>query len=82
MKIFAREFLWFISAVLLSLPIAYLFVQYMSLTPEKSVPTVDEQAFEIEIFFTGALIGFIFTYVMRLVMWAISKTLLNDENDS
>ena len=46
MKIFAREFLWFITAIILALPVAYLFIQYMSLSPTGNQPTIQEQTFE------------------------------------
>tara|TARA_A100000164_G_C21638389_1_gene644630 strand:+ start:343 stop:579 length:237 start_codon:yes stop_codon:yes gene_type:complete len=78
MKIFAREFLWFIAAIILALPVAYLFIEYMSLTPEDNQSTIHEQAFEIELFITGVIIGIIFTYIMRLVIWAIKKIIIEE----
>ena len=78
MKIFAREFLWFITAIILALPVSYLFIEYLSLTPAGDQSTIYEQTFEIELFITGALIGIIFTYIMRLVIWAIKKILIEE----
>ena len=78
MKIFAREFLWFITAIILALPVSYLFIEYLSLTPAGDQSTIYEQTFEIELFITGALIGIIFTYIMRLVIWAIKKILIKE----
>lgn len=76
MKIFAREFLWFITAIILALPVAYLFIEYMSLTPAGNQLTIQEQTFEMELFITGGIIGIIFTYIMRLVIWAITKIII------
>jgi|TARA_B100000780_G_scaffold273424_1_gene236990 hypothetical protein len=76
MKIFAREFLWFITAIILALPVAYLFIEYMSLTPAGNQSTIQEQTFEMELFITGGIIGIIFTYIMRLVIWAITKIII------
>ncbi len=76
MKIFAREFLWFITAIILALPVAYLFIEYMSLTPADNQSTIQEQTFEMELFITGGIIGIIFTYIMRLVIWAITKIII------
>jgi len=76
MKIFAREFLWFITAIILALPVAYLFIEYMSLTPAGNQSTIQEQTFEMELFITGGIIGIIFTYIMRLVIWALTKILI------
>ena len=78
MKIFAREFLWFITAIILALPVSYLFIEYLSLTPAGDQSTIFEQTFEMELFITGALIGIIFTYIMRLVIWAIKKILIKE----
>lgn len=78
MKIFAREFLWFITAIILALPVAYLFIEYMSLTPAGNQSTIQEQTFEMELFITGGIIGIIFTYIMRLVVWAIAKTIIEE----
>ncbi|MAZ41186.1 MAG: hypothetical protein CMB93_00145 [Flammeovirgaceae bacterium] len=78
MKIFAREFLWFITAIILALPVAYLFIEYMSLTPAGNQSTIQEQTFEMELFITGGIIGIIFTYIMRLVVWAITKTIIEE----
>ena len=78
MKIFAREFLWFITAIILALPVSYLFIEYLSLTPAGDQSTIYEQTFEMELFITGALIGIIFTYIMRLVIWAIKKILIEE----
>jgi hypothetical protein len=76
MKIFAREFLWFITSIILALPVAYLFIEYMSLTPAGNQSTIQEQTFEMELFITGGIIGIIFTYIMRLVIWAITKIII------
>ena len=78
MKIFAREFLWFITAIILALPVSYLFIEYLALTPAGDQSTIYEQTFEMELFITGALIGIIFTYIMRLVIWAIKKILIEE----
>lgn len=78
MKIFAREFLWFITAIILALPVAYLFIEYMSLTPAGNQSTIQERTFEMELFITGGIIGIIFTYIMRLVIWAITKIIIEE----
>ncbi len=78
MKIFAREFLWFITAIILALPVSYLFIEYLALTPSGDQSTIYEQTFEMELFITGAIIGFILTYIMRLVIWSIKKILIEE----
>ena len=78
MKIFAREFLWFITAIILALPVSYLFIEYLALTPAGDQSTIYEETFEMELFITGAIIGFILTYIMRLVIWSIKKILTEE----
>ena len=78
MKTFAREFLWFITAMILALPVSYLFIEYLALTPSGDQSTIYEQTFEMELFITGAIIGFILTYIMRLVIWSIKKILTEE----
>ena len=78
MKIFAREFHWFITAIILALPVSYLFIEYLALTPSGDQSTIYEQTFEMELFITGAIIGFILTYIMRLVIWSIKKILTEE----
>ena len=78
MKVFAREFLWFITAIILALPVSYLFIEYLALTPSGDQSTIYEQTFEMELFITGAIIGFILTYIMRLVIWSIKKILIEE----
>ena len=78
MKFFAREFLWFITAIILALPVSYLFIDYLALTPSGDQSTIYEQTFEMELFITGAIIGFILTYIMRLVIWSIKKILTEE----
>jgi len=50
----------------------------MSLTPTGNQSTIQEQTFEMELFITGGIIGIIFTYIMRLVVWAIAKTIIEE----
>ena len=77
MKFFAREFLWFITAIILALPVSYLFIDYLALTPSGDQST-NGTNFEMELFITGAIIGFILTYIMRLVIWSIKKILTEE----
>lgn len=72
MRIFAREILWFFIALLFAVPLAYLFVHLMNLTPEGIKLSQDERVFQMEFFFTGGFLGVIGVYIMRVIMWSIS----------
>ena len=79
MKTVARELIWFFVAVLLAVPVGYLFGSLLELKPEGKSATPIEDVFEMELFIIGAVIGFILTYVMRILMCAINKHLVNKE---
>ena len=71
MKVFAREMLWLLIAVVVAVPLAYFFVFLMNLVPEGIILSQDEKVFQMEFFFIGGIIGFIGVYIMRVVIWAI-----------
>jgi heme/copper-type cytochrome/quinol oxidase subunit 2 len=79
MKVFARELIWLMIALMLCLPVAYIFGSMLQLSPEDQVMRVEEEVFEMELYIIGAIIGVIFTYIMRLVMWAIVKYAARNE---
>ena len=78
MKAFARELAWFFIAILIAIPIAYLFAHMMNLQPEGIKMTPHEEVFQMELFITGAVLAFICTYVMRVIIWAVSKYIINE----
>ena len=80
MKALARELIWFFIAIVLATPVAYFFSQLLGLKPEGSLLTVDEDVFQMELFIVGWIIGFICTYFMRVIIWAVSKYLIKEED--
>jgi len=48
------------------------------LQPEGVQTTSIEEVFEMELFLIGAIIGFVCTYLMRVLIWSIMKNLIND----
>ena len=80
MKTVARELMWLLIALLLAIPIGYLFGTILELQPESDTATTIEAVFEMELFIIGAIIGFALTYVMRVFMWAITKQLANTKS--
>lgn len=77
MRIFAREMLWLFIAILFAVPLAYLFVHLMNLSPEGMTLTQDEEVFQMDFFFIGGILGIIGVYVMRVIMWSISTLAKN-----
>ena len=76
MKAFARELAWFFIAILIAIPIAYLFAHLMNLSPEGIKMTQHEEVFQMELFIIGAILGFICAYVVRMIIWAVTKYLV------
>jgi hypothetical protein len=79
MKIIARELLWFFTAVVIGLPVGYIYLKYLALQPEGDNYKIQEEVFEMEFFLMGWFIGVIGTYIARLVKWAICKIFIPDE---
>jgi len=79
MKIFARELLWFLLALVLAAPIAWLFSYSLGLTPAGPALSTEEEVFQMEFFIIGYVVGIVGTYLMRLVAWAVSKVFTKAE---
>ena len=79
MKALARELIWFFIAILLATPIAYFFGHIEGLKPEGAQMTIEEEVFQMEMFIIGFIIGFVCTYFMRVIIWAIAKILIKEE---
>ena len=79
MKILARELIWFFIALILAVPVAYLFSYSMGLEPEGITLSTEEEVFQLEFFIIGYCIGIICTYIMRIVIWAVTTYLINED---
>ena len=53
MKIIARELLWFFTAVVIGLPVGYIYLKYLALQPEGDNYKIQEEVFEMEFFLMG-----------------------------
>lgn len=78
MKVFAREFLWFIVALIFAVLVGYFFGYSLDLNPESTVATIQESVFEMELFMIGGIFGFLGAYILRMIAWAITKQLIGD----
>jgi ABC-type multidrug transport system permease subunit len=79
MKALARELIWFFIAVILASPIAYFFGYVMGLEPEGAKMVIEEEVFQMEMFIIGGIIGFVCTYLMRVIIWAMAKFLIHED---
>ena len=79
MKILARELIWFFIALILAAPVAYLFSYLIGLEPEGVTLSTEEEVFQLEFFIIGYIIGMVCTYIMRIVIWAVTTYLINED---
>jgi hypothetical protein len=70
-KIVAREFLWFFIILVLSAPLAFIFINALELVAEGDFFTDNELNFIAELFLLSYLICFAGLYIMRFVVLAI-----------
>ncbi|MEQ9289274.1 MAG: hypothetical protein RIG77_20270 [Cyclobacteriaceae bacterium] len=80
MKALARELIWFFIAAILSIPIAYFFIYLMGLSPEGAQLSKTEEVFQMELFIIGAILGFVCTYFIRVIIWSVAKYLTEDDS--
>jgi hypothetical protein len=76
MKVFAREIIWFFIALVLATPVGFIFSYSIRLQPQGNELNELETVFEMEFFIIGAILGFMFTYFMRAIIWAVAKYLV------
>ena len=78
--VFAREFLWFIGALVLSIPLAFLFLWMLGLTTDTTIYTREEEIFATKLFLLGYILSFLGIYLTRIV-YACIKLVLTGEDD-
>lgn len=50
----------------------------MNLEPEGPSMSQTEEVFQMELFIIGGIIGFVSTYLMRIIIWAVAKFLISE----
>jgi len=70
-KAILREILWFFVALLLSVPLAFVFIGMLKLTSGGPELNDVEKVFTLQLFLIGAAVSFVCVYVVRLVYLAI-----------
>ena len=78
--VLAREFLWFIGALVLSIPLAFLFLWMLGLTTDTTIYTREEEIFATKLFLLGYILSFLGIYLTRIVYDCI-KLVLTGEDD-
>lgn len=75
-KAVARELLWFFTAIICAVPISLLFNYLLNMQPVANEPTLQEKVLQLDfILIIGLIVGMLFVYLVRLVIWAIKMVL-------
>lgn len=73
-KFIAKEFLWLLIALVLAVPIAFLWLAGLDIVSAEQTFSEDEKVFVIELFLLAYAFGVVGVYLVRFVIGAI-KTL-------
>jgi hypothetical protein len=72
-----KEIIWFFIAVLMSIPLSFLFLSFLSLTSQEPAMNRVEKIFTVQLFVIGCVIMFVCTYTVRIVVKGIKMLLGN-----
>ena len=75
-KIFYRELLWFIMAIIFSLLLSFVYLEIMDLSSSDRHLKSIERIFSVQLYLIGCIVSFISIYIVRLIV-GIIKTLVN-----
>ena len=73
MKGLAREFLWFFLTLLISLPLAVVFLWFFGFTPETINLSERQRSYAWGTYLISYLVSFIAVYLMRFTAMAVRK---------
>jgi len=71
--IFLRELFWFVLSFVLSLVLAFFFLELLNLTASgRSLKRV-EQVFSVQLYLIGCVVSFIAIYIVRIIVIALKR---------
>jgi hypothetical protein len=76
---FFREILWFFIALLLSVPLGFLYLSFATLTSSGPEANQVEKVFAVQLYVIACLVGFISVYVVRVVVMAVKMLFVPSE---
>lgn len=74
----AREFLYFFVALIVALPVGFLFLYILHVEPAGASMSADEKVLEMDFLLIGGLLGFIGVYLVRLTVWGVKQLLISN----
>ena len=72
-ELIAKEFMFFFIALIVAVPVGFLFVYLEGLEPLGTELSESEKVLEMEFLIVGAILGFLGVYIVRLTVWAAGK---------
>lgn len=73
MAVLAREFLWLLVTLILSLPLGLVFLWFLGFTPETVNLRESEVNYVFWLYLVGYFVSFLGIYIMRFVAMAIKS---------
>ena len=75
--IILRELFWLILSFVMSLVLAFFFLEILSLTSSERTLKRVEQIFSVQLYLIGCIVSFISIYIVRIIFTAIKRLVQN-----
>lgn len=69
-KSIAREVLWFLAAVVVAIPLSFLFLSCIDIVSKNDTFSRIEKIFIFELFLLGFIVNFVGIYIVRIIITA------------
>ena len=70
-KIIFRELFWLIFGLILSLVLAFIFMEFIELASADKNLNEIEKVFSIQLYIVGVIVSFVCIYIVRIIVYAI-----------
>jgi hypothetical protein len=70
-KFFAKEFLWLILTIVLAIPLGFVFLHFLELSPQGQQYNYEEEVFLVQLYLIGVLLSFAGIYIIRIMISAL-----------
>ena len=70
-KALAKEFLWLVFAVVMAIPLGFLFLYFLQVSPEGRTYANEEEEFIVQLYLLGVVLSFIGIYLIRMIVGSL-----------
>ena len=71
-KFISVEFLWFVFALLVAIPMGFIILRMIGETSYRAMATQIEQDFIVQLYFIGVAVSFVGVYIARIVAASVA----------